>query len=272
MSSFKKTIRLVLLAVLVCGFSIYNCDDDHGLEPIRSNIHGVITYSGDWPTPPAEVRLVAATAFPPSAISDLIIGEPVPLTGDSYEYFFYLKPGTYKLVGIAWRAENSTWDIMSICGLYFEGENKLSPGEIVIATDTSQVKNINIFVDRAKAKKITNTKITGKIKFEGAWPDSIIDVRVIATDHLTIIPLSLPSLLDISFSDGIEVGADSVDYVIKAFPTTYVATGVIFFKSGQTLSENDLFYSLNIGGLSLTPYTIEEDSTIHGPDFSIKFQ
>lgn len=271
MLSYKNAVVVFIFTALILSLALYHCSGDHGLEPIRSYVQGVITYSGEWPAPPAEVRLVAATSFPPSGISDLIIGESIPLTGSSYEYYFYLDPGTYKLVGVAWRAENSIWDIMSICGLHFEGDNPLSPSTIVLASDTSRVKNINISVDRADAKKITNTKIFGTIKFEGAWPDSIIDVRVIATDHLRLYPLSLPSLLDISFSDGIPVGTDSVGYVIKAFPATYVATGVIFFKSGQSLSEQDIYYSLNIGGLSITPYTVVEDSTIHGPDFFIKF-
>ena len=84
----QKTAKLITLLILL---ALIACDSDHGLEPIRSNIQGTITYVGDWPAPATEVRLVTATKFPPSGVSDLIIGESIPLTGDSYDYNFYLK-------------------------------------------------------------------------------------------------------------------------------------------------------------------------------------
>ena len=263
--------KTAIVTASVISLILVSCFSDHGLEPIRSNIQGTITYSGDWPAPAAEVRLVTATKFPPSGVGDLIIGESIPLTGDSLDYNFYLKPGTYDLIGIAWREQNSIWDIISICGIYFSGSDSLSPGEIVIQTDTSQVSNIDIFVDRSKARKVTNTKITGSIKFEGTWPDSVEDVRVIVTTKFKFFPPVLPTLLDLSFSNSISAGVDSSDYTINAFPATYVATAVIFFKSGQSLSFDDIIFSLNVGGMNMTPFSTIEDSTTVGPDFHIKF-
>lgn len=49
-----------------------------------------------------------------------------------------------------------------------------------------------------------------------------------------------------------------------------MATGVLFFKQGQTLSLTDILYSAQIGGLSLTEYEVKEDSTGRGPDFNVK--
>jgi len=267
----RKNRKAAILIITIILLVLVSCFSDHGLEPIQSNIQGTITYKGDWPAPAAEVRLVTATKFPPSGVSDLIIGESIPLAGDSYDYNFYLKPGTYDLIGVAWREQNSTWDIISICGIYFSGTDSLAPGEIIIPTDTTQVNNINLFVDRSKARKVTNTKISGSVKFEGVWPDSVSEVRVIATTKFNFFPTVLPTLLDLSFSNSISSGIDSSDYIINAFPATYVATAVIFFKSGQSLSFNDIVYSLNAGGLSLTPFTTIEDSTTAGPDFHIRF-
>jgi len=263
--------KITIVTAFIISLILVSCFSDHGLEPIRSNIQGTITYSGEWPAPAAEVRLVTAAKFPPSGVDDLIVGESIPLSGDSYDYNFYLKPGSYDLIGVAWREQNSTWDIISICGIYFSGTDSLSPGEIVILTDTSQVSNINIVVDRSKARKVTNTKITGSIIFEGAWPDSVLEVLVIATTKFKFFPTILPTLLDLSFSNSISSGVDSSEYTINAFPTTYVATAVIFFKSGQSLSFDDIIYSLNVGGLNMTPITTIEDSTIAGPDFHIRF-
>jgi len=267
----RKNLKTTIIITSLFLLLLFSCSSDHGLEPIRSNIQGTITYSGEWPAPAAEVRLVMATKFPPSGVGDLIIGESIPLTGDSYDYNFYIKPDAYDLIGVAWREQNSIWDIISICGIYFSGEDSLAPGEIVIPTDTSQVSNINIFVNRSKARKVTDTKIKGSVKFEGAWPDSISDVRVIATTKFKFFPMTLPTLLDLSFSNSINAGVDSSEYIINAFPTTYVATAVVFFKSGQSLSLDDILFSLNSGGLYAMPITTIEDSTTAGPDFHIRF-
>ena len=267
----KKYQKIGLIGTSIFALILAACFSDYGLEPIRSNIQGTITYSGEWPAPVAEVRLVTATKFPPSGVSDLLIGESIPVTGDSYDFNFYLKPGAYDLIGVAWREQNSIWDIISVCGIHFSGSDSLAPGEIVIPTDTSQVNNINIIVDRSQAKRVTNTKIIGSVKFTGAWPDSVLEVRVIATTKFNFFPTVLPTLLDLSFSNSISAGIDSAEYIINAFPDTYVATAVIFFQSGQSLSFDDIIFSLNVGGLNLTPFTAVEDSTTVGPDFQIVF-
>lgn len=133
------------------------------------------------------------------------------------------------------------------------------------------VQDINIQVNRSKARVITDTRITGSITFDGPWPQDVTEMRVIATTKFSLFPVELPSLFDLSFSESLPVGADSMNYVIKAFPATYVATGVIFFREGQTLSIDDILYSAGVNGLALTEYTVERDSTLAGPDFDIHF-
>ncbi len=240
------------------------------MESVQSGIQGTVTFSGAWPATAEEVRLVAAKTFPPN-FEEIIIGESIPVNVASYDYLFELRPDTYRIVGVAWRAEGTNWDILSICGFYFAGEDSLAPGQVVIPTDISVVDNINISVDRSKARKITDTKITGSITFNGTWPADITEVRVIATTRFSIIPIEMPTLLDLAFSDVIQPGVTSLDYEIKAFPGTFVATGVIFFREGQTLSINDIFYSAEVGGLDVDPYDVPEDSTVAGPDFNIQF-
>lgn len=268
-----KILRLLLLVVVVAGIYWLNCELDHGIEPIRSNIQGVVKYTGDWPGTPAEVRMIAATKFPPADISDLIIGENIPVDAQSYSYSFYLKPGDYKLVGVAWREVGSTWDIVSICGVHFSGSDSLTPAEIILPTDTSTIRNVEVLVNRSEARKVSKAQITGMLHFEGTWPDSIADVRVIASaGRLVLFPATkLPKLLDLSFSAGIPVGIDSATYTISAFPATYYATAVIFFRAGQSLSTGDLIYSLKKGGLNTKQYKVPADSIVAGPDFHIKF-
>jgi hypothetical protein len=240
------------------------------MESVQSGIQGTVTFTGAWPATAEEVRLIAATTFPPN-FEEIIIGESIPVDAASYDYLFSLRPDTYRIVGVAWRAEGTNWDILSICGFYFAGEDSLAPGQVVIPSDISVVDHIDISVNRSKARKITDTKIIGSITFNGTWPADVTEVRVIASTRFSIIPIEMPTLLDLAFSDVIRPGIASFDYEIKAFPGTFVATGVIFFREGQTLSIDDIFYSAEVGGLNVDPYDVPEDATVAGPDFNIQF-
>jgi hypothetical protein len=269
----KKTIFVFLLGFLL--IFIVACEIDHGIEPIRSSIQGEIQYKGTWPGTPAEVRLIAANKFPPAGVSDLILGETVPTNVQSYQFSFYLKPGTYNVLGVAWREQESTWDILSICGLYFSGTDSLLPGDITLAYDTSNVKGIKIVVNCSKARRVVNARITGKINFQGTWPDSISEVRVVASSAPTPNVFALlqkpPTLLDLSFSDAITPNSAAVNYSINAAPMKYYVTGVIFFRMNRSLSMADLTYSLKVGGLKLQQIQPVPEDAIAGPDFNIVF-
>ncbi len=245
-------------------------DFDIKFTVANSGIKGTVIFTGSWPAPPAEVRLVATETFPPS-LDDLIIGESLPANQQSANYFFHLAPGSYKVVGVAWRAESQSWALTSICGAYFAGEDSLSPTEVVIPSEDSVIENVNMKVNRTKAREVTDTKIAGSIEFQGEWPSDIIEARVIATTKFNIFPTELPTMLDLGFSDGIEPGTAQVDYLIQAFPGTFVATGVLFFREGQKLTMNDIFYSLDVNGLDLSQYKVERNKTADGPDFVIQF-
>ncbi|NQT26968.1 hypothetical protein HQ585_16550 [candidate division KSB1 bacterium] len=245
-------------------------DFDLQLSPITSAITGTIQFSGEWPETAEEIRIVASTAFPPS-LEEMIVGEELPADVELYNYRFDLRPDTYKIVGVVWRAAGTQFDLLSVCGVYFAGTDTLAPSEVVIPNDTSLIQDINIRVNRSKARVITDSRITGSITFDGDWPTDITDMRLIATTRFSLFPLELPSLFDLSFSETMPVGVESIDYVIKAFPATYVATGVIFFREGQTLSINDILYSAEVNGLAIEDYTVERDSTVIGPNFEIEF-
>jgi hypothetical protein len=246
-------------------------DFDLQIGPKNSGLAGTITFTGDWPETAEEVRIIAAATFPPE-MNELIIGESVPVTSDKYQYLFNLDPATYRLVGVVWRPQGANWDLLSICGFYFSGGDSLAPGEVIIPDGNTVVNNINIGVNRSRARKISDTKIVGSITFNGAWPSDIIEARVIASTRFSLAqPIELPTLLDLGFSDVIPVGTGEIDYVINAFPARFVATGIIFFKEGKRLELTDIVYSSQVGGLDLTPYDVVEDSTFIGPDFTISF-
>jgi hypothetical protein len=241
------------------------------IGPKNSGIAGKVTFKGDWPETAEEVRIITAKTFPPE-MDELIIGASIPVNTDRYDYLFKLDPATYRIVGIVWRPQDRDWDLLSICGFYFSGGDSLAPGAVVIPDAQTVVNNIDITVNRSKARKITDTKIVGSITFIGGWPADIVEARVIASTKFSLgTPIELPTLLDLGFSDVIEAGTTEIDYVINAFPARFAATGIIFFKEGKKLELEDIIYSSQIGGLDLTPYEVAEDSTYPGPDFTITF-
>jgi hypothetical protein len=243
---------------------------DVKLGSVTSAIKGTVNFIGTWPAEAEEVRLITATTYPP-AIEELIIGEEISPETFSHKYTFYLEPNTYKLMGVAWRAEGTEWDIMSICGAYFAGEDSLAPSDVIIPNEDSIIENINIVVDRSKARKVTETYIQGSVTFDGTWPEEFTEARVVATTKFQIFPTELPTMLDLAFSPTIEVGSTNVDYNIKAFPGTFAAIGVIFLNEEQTLTIDDILYSLDVGGLSIEPFDVAENTTVDGPDFNIDF-
>ncbi len=237
---------------------------------VTSGIQGTINFLGEWPDATAEVRLITATTFPPE-LDELIIGEKIEPDVESHKYTFYLPPDTYKLVGVAWRAEGTNWDVMSICGAYFAGEDSLAPTEVKVPDENTIVKDINMVVKRSEARKATETYIEGSVTFNGAWPADFTEAMVIATTEFQIFPTVLPTMLDLAFSETIPTGTNSYDYSIKAFPGTFAAIGVVFLKETEQLSVEDILYSLDVGGLSLEPFEVEENKVINGPDFNIQF-
>ena len=133
------------------------------------------------------------------------------------------------------------------------------------------IQDINIVVNRSKARKITETYIEGDITFDGTWPSGVTEARVIATTKFQVFPPILPTMLDLAFSDPIPAGSTTASYKMRAFPGTFAAIGVIFIKEGQLLTINDILYSLDVGGLSLEPFDVAENSVVSGRDFNIQF-
>jgi hypothetical protein len=256
--------------VFTANQNIIGPNFDVKLGSVTSAIKGTINFTGAWPAVAEEVRLITATTYPP-AIEELIIGEEISPATFSHKYTFYLEPNTYKMMGVAWRAEGTEWDILSICGAYFAEEDSLAPLDVIIPNEDSIIENINIVVNRSKARIVSETYIEGNVQFNGTWPEGFTEARVVATTKFQIFPTELPTMLDLAFSPTIEVASTSLDYNIKAFPGTFAAIGVIFLNEEQTLTIDDILYSLDVGGLNLEPFEVVENTTVDGPDFEIQF-
>ena len=277
-------IHFILLTALLALF--LGCDTGTGPQDppetevtITNGITGTLTFAGQWPATPVELRLITSTAFPP-VMSEVVFRDSIPFDSSTYNYQLELGPGTYKLIGLAWRTEGAEWNFPSICGFYFSGttpEDSLAPAPVTIATNTTVVKRVNMKIERSKARIVSAAKITGSVTFNGVWPDSIAEARVIATTRLDLQTLDLPTLNDLAIdNDRIAVGTTTYNYEIPAFPGNFLATFVIFFKKEGKLTVNDVLWTNKHNGLEMAlpgqiSYTVEFNQTVKGPDFVITF-
>ena len=278
-------IHLFLLTALLALF--LGCDPGTGPEEpvvpenvtITHGITGTLTFTGQWPATPVELRLITSAKFPP-VMSEVVFRDSIPLDSSTYSYQLELEPGTYKLVGIAWRTDGAEWNFPSICSFYFAGttpEDSLAPAPVTIPDDTTVIRRINMKVDRSKARIVSAAKITGSITFNGVWPDSVAEARVIATTKLDLQTLDLPTSNDLAIDDDrIAVGTTTYNYEIPAFPGDFIANFVIFFKKEGNLTVNDVLWTNRRGGLNMAQtgsisYTVGSGQTVKGPDFTITF-
>jgi hypothetical protein len=277
--------KLFFLAATLAVF--LGCDpgtgpgDDQGPidVTISNGVTGTLTFTGQWPATPVELRLITSTVFPP-VMSEVVFRDSIPFDSSTYNYQLQLEPGTYKLVGLAWRTEGTEWNFPSICGFYFTGttpEDSLAPATITIENDTTVIKRVNMKIDRSRARIVSAAKITGSVTFNGVWPDSFAEARVIATTRMDLQTLDLPTLNDLAIdNDRIAVGSTAYNYEIPAFPGNFLATFVIFFKKDGKLTVKDVLWTNDRGGLDMAPagessYTVGFDQTVKGPDFTITF-
>lgn len=262
MFAIQKKITLALLIILVISLFVLTCQMEHGLEPIRSGISGTIKYLGKWPQNTAEVRIVGSTKFPPSDLNDLIIGDILPIGGDSTIYTFYLDPGDY-YVGLVWRERDAAWGIQSIFGIYIESDTVLTPSLITIPDDTTIVTGKDIIADFAYARRASKSSISGTITFIGEWPENVENFMVIATSDKQLSP---KSLFELAFSGLYPAYVDTIDYSVYAAPGTYHAVIVIIKWVDQPWALKD------IRGLLVKEIIVPtEDSKIDSVDFPVYF-
>lgn len=269
MISIKKKRTAFIVTILWIPLIILMCKMDHGLEPIRSGISGTIKYIGKWPANTAEIRIVAATKFPPTDVNDLIIGDVLPIGGDSTVYTFYLDPGDYYL-GLVWREREASWGIQSIFGIYTEPGEFFTPGLITIPDEKTLIPDKDIIADFSYARKSSNSSISGAVTFIGNWPpEKVENFMVIASTRFPP-----QSLLDFNFSGLLPAYIDSIEYFIPAAPDTYQALGVVIKIVDQPWALE------NIVGLLFKPNSLElqeiivpnDDSQIKGVDITVHFR
>lgn len=218
--------------ILLCFFPllIFFCDAPTGLKPTQSGISGTVFFVNEWPKQTDQVMVVAATAFPPTSLQDIIMSEPIDIFVDSAHYVIWSNPETFAAVGVVWKEKDQPWDVTNIIGIYFPTDDKFTPGTVTIPNKETLVDSINMRADLSIARRTVDSVIEGTLTVKDEWWDGAEYVIVIAAK--TILN---PGLLDLTFSLPIEASFDSTAYTLPIQPGTYAAIGVIVTEKDKPI-------------------------------------
>ena len=263
-SAMRKGLFLITGLLALCA-----CSLDEGLQPTRSGFSGTIRFKNAWPAQTDQVLVVAATKFPPSAITDIVMSDPLPLYQDSVTYTLFTTPQPFAAVGVVWKEKNQPWDVTNIIGLYFDGDNPFNPGQVHVRDRDQLVQNINIEADFSKAKRKVASGIEGMLRTHGAWPAASQSLLMVASKP--IVPFGL---LDVSLGQPLEAPFDSSRFFINLQPGTYRLVGALLIEKGADIGLSSVvgLYYKKAGDLFPGAITIANDTTIiRGVEIHIDF-
>ncbi|MCR4439694.1 MAG: hypothetical protein QHJ34_10005 [bacterium] len=255
-------MKRIAIALAAAFLLVLSCEIDKGLAPITSGIRGTIAFRGAWPANTEQVLVVASTDFPPQGISQLDMGEPLPMGVDSAQYTIYLPPGLYRAVAIVWKEKGYEWNVNNIIGVYFAGKDSLSPGQVEVPKGTV-VQGVNMTADFRRARPHFESSINGTLHIHGAWPARAQNLFVVASLSPLAFP-KLPSLLDLYISGSLPIGGDSVGYSISAPPDTYWFLAAILLEEGAPIGLT------SIKGLRFGPVVVPDNKArVEGLDIDV---
>jgi hypothetical protein len=266
-TSMKKTI--VLLLCILPLLTIPSCDFNSGLQPTRSGFRGKIYFQNSWPPQTDQVIVVAATKFPPTSITEIVMGDPLPLFQDSTTYELYTPPQSFAAIGVVWKQKNQPWDVTNIIGIYFDSDDHFTPGKITLSNRDQMLENMDLVADLSKAKLQVSSGIEGMLHIKGAWPVAAQSILMAASK-----PILPSSLLDISLGQPMAVPFDSTRFFINLQPGTYRLIGALLIEQGVDLSISSLagIYYKKAGDLFPGSITIPNDTTrVRGMHITIDF-
>jgi len=292
----KSQISKPLLGLTLLLLPGGGCDYDHGIDPIPYRIKGAITFVGrppDW-WYIREVRIAAVKKFPlENLTTDLVFSDPLPISRDTSSaaqtipYELVASPGTYPLIGLLWRQNDSGWNVGNLLGIYgialSRGEFNFKEVGVSEARPVADSVDIEAYWPFAIRR---DANISGTIKFDGQWRDdtdflilgSYLKTPKNSSDFLIEI-LNGRALFQIIFQRtpiasyryniGVNSAIDGGEYKFLA----------LFWK-GKNASPLDMraigLYHCpedSLPGLPLRPKAVKafKDSTITGFDFKANF-
>ena len=117
----------------------------------EASICGTITYSGSWPAN-TEIMGIGAFKIPPDPnnifsllnVSSAKIG--IPIFVKSYHYCLPVSAGTYRYVGLFWKAKGTPFTDIHYLGYYADPDSANVPGTVTVKKGETK-DGVDIFVD-----------------------------------------------------------------------------------------------------------------------------
>jgi len=125
-----------------------------------------------------EVRVAVVPKFPPRTINELLFSDIIwanrdTLPADPRPWEIYLPPGSYDIVAVIWKANNQSWNISDIIGVYggtLIGDQLIPPFPFrpIVVEENSVIDTLHIVANLDRVNR--DTLIQGRVQFLGPWP------------------------------------------------------------------------------------------------------
>jgi hypothetical protein len=206
----RKTCGLFLLSVMAASF--FSCDVDQGLGVLESRISGKVYFLGSELRPQNvdEVRVVAASNFPPQGFGDVFFSEAIPFDGDSAAYEMPLPVDNYPAVAVLWKPRGEDWNFTSLLGFYgFKPPLNAQLLPVNLTNEQPVAEHVDILALWSFAQFDAHAE--GEITFQGAWPE---DTEIVMLGAFTVIPDLKNIVNSLVFLGGI-------DFAVPRFVESY---------------------------------------------------
>jgi hypothetical protein len=114
---------------------------------VDSAIQGMLKVNGSWPVGATQVLVVASPTILPTSLLDVVFGVPIAAGFDSSAFSLSVQPGTYRLIGALLIEENKSIGVESIKAIYKKKPTDFLPTSVVVPTDTTVVRGIQLTLD-----------------------------------------------------------------------------------------------------------------------------
>lgn len=266
------------LPLLSSLFLLLSCNQDHGMDPVRTRISGEVIFTN---TPPPEyVReavFIAAKKLPPdNLLTDVVFSDPLVFDTsrtrtepDTVKYDLIADAGTYTAAGVLWRRQNEPWDIANILGVH-TAPGEITPQEIELTPEHPVADSVDVIANWDLAKR--DAYVEGTITFQDEWP---ANTEIVAIAFYPIIPRNQFDY--ILYLKGLDIN-------VKKFTTTHhfrtaVSSGeykfiaLFWFGKGASLANirSVGFYHCPTDSLNPKAVIAPAGETVYGIDFDVHF-
>ena len=167
-------LTTLIFAAALSAILFQACEIDHGLDLSPSKITGQVLFYGDPDSTVSidEVRVVAASRFPPTGVADIFFSGAVNFGVDTADYEIILPYGDYPALAVLWKPRDADWALENLLGFYgFDPLTFQANLKGVQLTEGSPVA-ANVDIPALWGFTTFDGRVEGDLVFAGEWPEN----------------------------------------------------------------------------------------------------